>query len=154
DVLGNIISQYDPTTRRGFNLNIKNHAGMTSSQSNYRNVHFGIDNGRSDGIWEDCGRPGNSVFIFSMVVHEGQLFVGTCEPGAGESGHVYRYGGPGNWIDCGSPDPCNAVSSLAVYNGKLYAGVSRYHLPHSGQPASPNDNPGGKVYRYEGDRKW
>jgi hypothetical protein len=89
-----------------------------------------------------------------MAVHDGQLFVGTCEPGDGDAGHVYRYGGSGNWIDCGSPDPCNAVSSLAAYNGKLYAGVSRYHLPHSGQPASSNDNLGGKVYRYEGDGNW
>jgi hypothetical protein len=154
NIFGNIASQYDPRVRKGFNLSIKNHAGMTSSQSNFRQLHFGIDNGATDGSWEDCGRPGNSVFIFAMAVHDGQLFVGTCEPGEGDAGHVYRYGGSGNWIDCGSPDRCNAVSSLAVYNGELYAGVSCYRLEGSSLPASPNQNPGGKVYRYAGDGEW
>ena len=72
--------------------------------------------------WTDRGRPGNAVYVMAMAVHDGTLFVGTCEAGAGEAGHVYRYDGGTRWVDCGSPDRCNAVTSLAAYGGKLYAG--------------------------------
>src|SRR5262249_26467014 len=37
DALGDLVSKYDPAARRGFNWGIKNSAGVTSSQSNYRN---------------------------------------------------------------------------------------------------------------------
>lgn len=154
DVIGDIVAKYDPALRKGFTFNIKIHAGLTSSQANYRQVHFGIDGGQAEGVWTDCGRLGKAVFIWALAVHEGHLYAGTCEPGEGESGHVYRYIGDTQWEDCGSPDPCNSVSSLAVYEGKLYAGVTRYHLPHSSLEASPNQNPGGKVYRYEGNGQW
>lgn len=154
DVLGDIIAKYDPVTRKGFTLNVKIHAGVTSSQANYRHVHFGIDGGKADAVWTDCGRPGKAVFIWALAVHEGNLYAGTCEPGEGDAGHVYRYLGNAQWEDCGSPDRCNSVSSLAVYEGKLYAGVTRYHLPHSSLEPSSNQFPGGKVYRYEGNRQW
>jgi len=154
DVIGDVVSKYDPVLRKGFTFNIKIHAGLTSSQANYRQVHFGIDGGQTEGVWMDCGRPGRAVFIWALTVHEGHLYAGTCEPGEGEAGHVYRYAGDRQWEDCGNPDKCNSVSSLAVYEGKLYAGVTRYHLPHSSLEPSPNQYPGGKVYRYEGNREW
>ncbi|MBD3292802.1 MAG: hypothetical protein GF393_07735, partial [Armatimonadia bacterium] len=34
DVIGDILSKYDPAARRGVNLGVVTHAGMTSSQSN------------------------------------------------------------------------------------------------------------------------
>jgi hypothetical protein len=154
DVLGDIASKYDVTTRRGFNWCIKNGAGMTTSQANYRNVHFGIDDGRGTPSWVDCGRPGEAVYVMAMAVHDGRLFVGTCEPGAAQAGHVYRYDGGTRWLDCGSPDRCNAVTSLAVWDGALYAGVGRYRLAGSSLPESPNAALGGKVYRYEADGQW
>ncbi len=154
DTLGDIASQYDPATRRGWSLCLKNGAGATNSQSNFRNLHFSIDDGRSEPRWTDCGRPGNAVYVMAQAVHDGQLFVGTCEPGEGQAGHVFRYGGGTRWIDCGSPDRANAVTSLAAHGGKLYAGVGKYRLGGSSLPESPNANLGGKVYRYEGDGKW
>ena len=42
DVLGDVMSWYDPTTRNGFNLSLMNYAGVTCAQSNWRNVFFGI----------------------------------------------------------------------------------------------------------------
>src|SRR5262245_17027821 len=36
DVLGDLVSQYDPETRTGFHLSIQNLAGVTTSQPNYR----------------------------------------------------------------------------------------------------------------------
>jgi hypothetical protein len=154
DLPGDIISKYDASARKGFTLSVCNNSGCTNNQANYRNVQFGIDNGRSDPKWVDCGRPGNNLFIWHLLVHDGELYCSTCEPGANESGHVYRYEGGSKWADCGSPDVCNAVTSLAVYEGKLYAGASRYDLSGSALPASPNKNPGGKVYRYEGGKRW
>lgn len=154
DAIGDIVGKFDPQTRKGFQLTVHNNAGVTTSQSNYRHVHFGIDNTIVDSEWTECGRPGHNTFVFALTVYEGNLYAGTCEPELGQSGHVYRYQGGTEWIDCGSPDPCNSVASLAVYEGALYAGVSKYRLRGSSLEESENPNPGGKVYRYEGEGKW
>ena len=153
DVLGDLVSKYDPAGRRGLNWCIKNGAGTTNSQSNFRNIQLGIDSG-SQPVWTDRGRPGHAVYIMAMAVHNGQLFVGTCEAGNDEAGHVYRYEGGTSWVDCGSPDRSNAVTSLAAHGGKLYAGTGRYRLAGSSLPESTNANLGGKVVRYEGDGAW
>ncbi|MEO8497673.1 MAG: LamG domain-containing protein [Planctomycetota bacterium] len=153
DALGDLTSKFDPVSRRGFNFSIQNYAGVTSSQSNYRHLHFGIDNGSPVGEWTDHGRLGNAVLIFGLAVHDGQLFAGTCEAGEKEAGRVFRFDGH-TWTDCGSPDKCNAVSSLAVYEGQLYVGVSKYRLAGSSLTESENPNLGGKVYRYDGDNQW
>ncbi len=58
------------------------------------------------------------------------------------------------WVDCGSPDAANSVFALAVFNGRLYAGTARYRASGSALPDSPNQNPGGVVYRYEGGKQW
>lgn len=152
DVLGDVVSKYDFTARRGWNLSIDCRPGVTSSQSNWRNVHFGMDQG-SQPQWQDHGRLGNAVLIFSMAVFDGQLFAGTCEPGADQSGRVFRFNGQ-RWIDCGAPDRCNAVTAMAVHRGELYVGVGKYRLGGSALEESPNPNLGGKVYRYDGDGQW
>jgi len=153
DVIGDICSKYDPAARTGFNLAIINHAGMTSSQSNYRTLQFGIDDARMT-EWEDCGRPGASIFISSMAVHDGSLYVGTCEPEEGQTGHLYRYLGGTEWENCGSPDGSNAVMAMAVLNGHLYVGSAAYNTKGSALPAAANMTPGGHIYRYEGGQRW
>lgn len=154
DVLGDLLSKYDPATQTGLNLGLMDYVGATSAQSNHRNLWVGIDAGRIAPTWIDCGRPGRSQFIKALTVFDGCLYAGTWEPGKGEAGHVYRYEGGTKWTDCGSPDSCNMVSSLAEYQGRLYAGVSFYSGKGSALPESPNKNPGGKVYRYEGGTRW
>lgn len=154
DVLGDIISKFDPDKRKGFNFTIMNFAATPNSQSNYRNILFGIDDARLSPDFEDCGAPGKSIFIPSLVVYKGNLYAGTFEWGKNQSGHVFKYLGDKKWEDCGSPDKCTTVSTLAVYNGELYAGVSRYDGTGSGLPPSPNKHPGGKIYRWEGQKRW
>lgn len=154
DAYGDIVSQYDPVARRGFSLSITHNSGVTTNQSNTRNVHFGIDNGQLEPEWTDHGRPGDAVLIYSLAVHEGQLFAGTCEAGRDQAGHVYRFAGGTKWIDCGTPHRCNSVSALATYRGQLYAGVSKYRLGGSSLAESENPNLGGKVYRYAGGQSW
>ncbi|HIG16242.1 MAG TPA: hypothetical protein EYQ31_02510 [Candidatus Handelsmanbacteria bacterium] len=122
DVIGDIVSKYDDASRKGFNLTVKHHAGVVSTQSNYRNVHFGIDDDMVP-LWQDCGRAGNAVVIAALAVYEGKLYAGTYEPGK-ERGHVYRYEGGQEWSDLGSCDKSNKVSALAVYQGKLYAAMT------------------------------
>jgi hypothetical protein len=56
DVLGDILTQFDPVRRRGFNFGLHASAGGYSSHGDSRHVFFGIDDGRV-GAWEDCGRP-------------------------------------------------------------------------------------------------
>ncbi len=154
DVLGDIVSKYDPAARKGFNFNIKIHQGVTSTQANYRNVEFGIDNAKIEPAWTDCGRPGNNIFVCALAVHDDHLYAGTFETGEDETGHVYRYVGGTEWVDCGSPDKANSVFCLAQYRGKLYAGTARYRAGGSALPNSKNVVPGGRVYRYEGGTKW
>ena len=154
DVLGDVLSWYDPATRTGVNLTLMNYAGVTSGQSNWRNILFGIDAGHVDPEWTDRGRPGNCRYVKSLVVHDGDLYAATWESGQGEVGHVYRYAGGTEWIDCGSPDRSNAVTGLAVYEGKLYAGSEYYSGGGSALPLSPNTEHGGRVFRYEGGTRW
>lgn len=154
DVYGDILSQYDPVTRRGFGLGITHNSGVTTSQANTRNIRFGMDHGQLETAWTDHGRPGNAIMIFALATHAGHLYAGTCEPGKDQSGHLYRFDGSANWIDCGSPDPCNSVSALAEFGGELYAGVAKYRLGGSSLPESENPHLGGKVYRYAGGTAW
>jgi len=154
DVLGDVITCYDPVARTGFTLSLMNYAGVTSAQSNWRNILFGIDAARLDPQWTDCGRPGTNQYVKSLVVHDGDLYAAVWEPGAGKTGHLYRYAGGTRWIDCGSPDLANSITGLAVFNGKLYAGTELYSGGGSSLPLSPNQNHGGKVFRYEGGTRW
>ncbi len=149
---GDLVSQYDAAKRRGFHLTLKSNAA-TSSQANARHLQFGIDDDRAS-AWRDCGRPGKAVLAFALASCEGHLYAGTCEPGKGESGRVYRYAGGQRWLDCGAPAKCNAVTALCVFEGKLYAGVGKYRLAGSALPESENPHPGGRVYRYEGGQRW
>ncbi len=150
---GDLISQYDPALRRGFQLGLKTNSGVTSNQANDRHLQFGIDNNQ-ESEWIDCGRPGNAVFAFSMAVHNGQLFAGTCEAGPDESGHVYRFAGGSKWVDCGSPDRSNAVTAMAVYGSELYVGTGKYRLGGSSLQESENLTLGGRVFRYAGGMEW
>lgn len=154
DVLGDVMTCYDPDTRTGFTLSLMNYAGVTNAQSNWRNLLFGIDAGHVDSAWTDCGRPGTNQQVKSLTVFDGNLYAAVWEPGPGQRGHVYRYAGGKRWIDCGSPDKANAIASMAVYNGKLYVGSERYSGGGSSLPLSPNENDGGSVFRYEGGTRW
>ena len=154
DVPGDIASKYDPQRRRGFNLGIQSFAGVTSTQSNYRHLYFGIDDDLGDSEWTDCGRPGNNVWVCALAVCQGELYAGTYESGEKETGHVYRYAGGMEWVDCGSPDQCNAVLSLSVFEGELYAGVGHYRAQGSALEESSNLRSGGKIYRYAGGTEW
>lgn len=149
---GDLASQYDPAKHRGFHLSLKSNPGVVSNQPNWRHLQFGIDDGRDTG-WTDCGKPGNALLAFALAVHEGALYAGTCEPGAGERGRVYRYDN-GGWIDCGAPDGSNAITALAVCGGALYAGTGKYRVAGSSLPESENAVLGGRIFRYEGESRW
>ncbi|MCA8995962.1 MAG: LamG domain-containing protein [Planctomycetaceae bacterium] len=153
DVPGDILSQYDPKTRRGIQWGLHSAHGVTSSQAQFATVEFGIDDGSEPGKWVDHGRLGNAVLIYSLAVHDGSLFAGTCEAGVEQAGRVFRFDGSA-WHDLGAPDRCNSVSSLAVYNGELFAAVSRYRLAGSALAESDNPNLGGRVYRWQAPDTW
>lgn len=154
DVIGDLVSKYDPKRRAGFNFSITHRPGVTHSQANFRQIHFGIDDGRvSQPEWIDHGRPGNAMFIQALAVYDGGLYAGTCEPGKDDAGRVYCLDGTA-WVDCGAPDKANAICSLAAFDGKLYAGTGKYRLGGSALAESENPNLCGKVFRYEGGQKW
>jgi hypothetical protein len=150
---GDLVTLYDQERRVGFNLTLRTNAGVTSCQSNARQLQFGIDAG-TEPVWTDVGRPGNAILAFALAVHDGQLYAGTCGNGAEDVGHVYRFATPDQWIDCGAPDRANAISALAAYEGRLYAASSKYRFAGSALTESPNVNLGGGIYRYEGGERW
>jgi len=154
DVLGDIVGKFDPIGRKGLNFCIQNFHGVTSTQSNFRNVFFGIDDARLEPQWTDCGRPGDNMMVWALCVYAGDLYAGTFETGKDQAGHVYRYTHGDTWVDCGSPYPSNAVTSLAVYDGKLYAAASHYRSGGSALAESDNTVRGGRVFRYEGGTDW
>ena len=156
DVVGDIVGKFDDEKRRGFNFAGVSNAGVTSSQSNYRNLHFGIDDGRSDEGWVDCGRPGNAAQVSSLAVWESDLYAGTFEMGEEGLGHVWKYLGEGRWLDMGAPAGSNNVYSLCVFEGALYCGSNYYRPRDSALPPTPppNETPGGNVYRLDAPGEW
>ncbi len=154
DTLGDLLTKFDPASRKGLNLSIMNYHGVVDAQSNYRNLFVGLDDGAEPKPWVDCGRPGNAVYVMALCVFDGDLYAGTFEIGKDETGHVYRYAGNQSWEDCGAPYPSNAISALAVHNGELYAAASHYRSRGSAMGDSENELPGGRVYRYKGGADW
>ena len=152
DFPGDIISQYDLKTRKGFHLSLKSNASPTS-QSSYRQLTFGVDDGKS-GAWTDEGRPGTALMAFAMAEHKGELYAGVCQPGVNETGKVFNYAGKDKWIDCGAPDRSNSVTALAVMDGELYAATGHYRVAGSSLAESENTTPGGKVFRYDAPGRW
>lgn len=150
---GDLLSQYDPVSRRGFHLSLKSSPGVTSSQPAFRHLQFGIDDNQLTD-WQDRGRPGEALLGFAMAEHQGALYVGTCEPGKEQSGRVYRYDDNGGWIDCGAPDASNSVCAMAVFEDQLYIGTGKYRVAGSSLPESENHALGGRIFRYDGGQKW
>lgn len=150
--LGDLVSLWNPRTRHGFTLGLRNNTGSTTSQANWRQLQFGIDAG-SEPTWRDEGRPGAAILGFSIAVHDGALYVGTCEAGD-VAGQVYRYAGPGEWEPVGTLDGSNTVTALATFEGQLYAGTGKYRLGGSALTESTNAKLGGKVYRFVRPGEW
>lgn len=129
DIIGDVLSKYDPALRKGFNFSIIDN--QYRHQSNRRNVFFGIDDAIVE-QWVDCGNvasPGK-VGVWSLCVHKGKLYAGSYTRNNGAystqnpQGRVYRYEGGTRWTDCGSLGNSSSVQCLASYNGSLYAGVA------------------------------
>src|SRR5688500_1145013 len=154
DVLGDLACHYDPATRTGWQLSLLNLAGVTTSQPNHRQVHFGIDQVRLEDEWTDHGRVGDAIFVFALCVHDGRLYASTCEPGKDQRGGIYRWEGDDRWTLVGRPDACNSISSLASFGGSLYAASSKYRVAGSSLPESENANLGGKIYRLAASGQW
>jgi len=154
DVPGDILCLWDPQKLAGFHLGVYSHRGVTNSQSNERQLHFGINNAQLEPEFRNHGRLGSAVFVFALCVHNGRLYASTCSAGATEAGHVYRYEGDERWTDLGSPDTANAVSAMTTYNGDLYVASGKYRLAGSSLSESENPNLGGRVFRLGPDDKW
>lgn len=156
DVVGDLISKFDGDTRKGFNLVVSTQTGTTvTTQPNYRQVQFGIDDAHVEEAWRDCGRPGQAVKVGALASMNGQLYAGTFEMEAGQTGHVWRYEGGTRWADLGAPPTgCNSVGSLTYFAGDLFAASGRYNPRGSQLGLVKNARPGGPVYRITPDGQW
>ena len=155
DVVGDLVSRFDADARRGFSLAVATSSGVTSTaQPNYRHLQFGIDNGTTP-RWVDRGRPGRAAFVTALCACGGSLHAGTCELGAQERGHLWRYGGAQQWDDMGSPpEGCNSVPTVVAFDGALHCGSGRYNPQGSCLGDARNNTPGGRVYRVEAGGEW
>lgn len=155
DVVGDLISKFDPDRRNGMQLSIVSNFGVTSTaHANRRQISFGIDDGRIDPDWMDCGRPGEAVLISALHVSNNVLYAGTLETGDGQMGQLWRYGGGTKWIGLGNPSGCNVIHSVTEFAGQLYCGTGRYVCAGSMLGETLNMTPGGKIYRVDQDGKW
>ncbi|MBP1988846.1 LamG domain-containing protein [Paenibacillus eucommiae] len=151
---GGLISRYMEEQMTGWHLSALTQAGVTTTQSNWRNLQFGWSLPAAAEQWRDRGAPGNSRMICALCVYDGSLYAGVFDNARDNKGHVYKLGEHDEWIDCGNPDDSNSVYSLVEYKGKLYASTMRYKASGSSLPESPNLEPGGRIYRYEGGQTW
>jgi hypothetical protein len=152
DSLGDVAASWDHASRRGWTLGFLD-ASPCGNHPNDRELTFTIDAGTPP-EWTDLGQPSPAtIMVAALAVLDGSLFAATWEGPPSDRGHVYRLDGR-SWVDCGSPWDCNAVTRLAVHDGRLYAAVSRLRGGGSGLPDSANQEPGGRVLRYEGGTDW
>lgn len=154
DTPGDLMSLYDSGKQTGFTLGIRTQGGVTNSQPNDRQLHFGVDDGGPEEPVIDHGRLGNAVFVFALCVHNGRMYAATCHAGSQESGHVFRFDGDDRWTDLGSPDHANAITALSSYQGQLYVASGKYRLAGSSLTESENLNPGGRVFRLSENDEW
>ena len=150
DIIGDLVSYTNPTTMHGLHISIDTRAGMCANQTNYRNLFFGISGGdTSPKPWRDEGRPGNAVFINSMAVFDGDLYVGTLERSK-IGGRVYRYLESGKWADMNLPPVSSTIKSLAEFDGELCAATGVYKWGSSLNLAQNeiSQRDGGEVYCY------
>ena len=153
DDLGDLISSFDSKTRTGFHLSLRTNAGVTHSQANVRQLQFGID-AHTEPVFTDEGKPGRAIYGQTMAVHQDRLYVGTCEAGADQAGHVFVYEETGKWTDLGSPDKANSITGMAAFQGHLYVGSGKYRLGGSSLQESENPNFGGRIFRLTQANQW
>jgi len=151
DVIGDVVSMFDPTRRRGFGLGVQ-HGVSTSSHHNTANLEFGVDDATAP-RWADTGRLGDSIAVWAMAVAGGRLYAGTLGGPSDHRGHVWSFDGDG-WTDLGPVGEANSVSALAVVDGALHAGTTRYRGGGSGLDESPNQAPGAEVLRLDPAGGW
>lgn len=150
---GDILSHFDLRSRTGFHLGLRTNAGVATSQTNHRQLQFGIDQA-TEPVFIDEGRPGNAIFGMSMSAHDGRLYVGTCVAESHAAGRVCRYEGRNRWTDLGSPDQANSISAMAAWNGSLYVGSGKYRLKGTHLAESENPHDGGRIFRLRADSSW
>ena len=148
---GTLVSKFDPTRRRGFNLALCTNSSGYNSQSGIRQLFLGLDDG-TNGKWTECGRPNDKTHISdALTVFNGDLYAGSTDgPELADWAHVFRYQGGENWEDCGrlGHDRTRGVYAMVVHDGELYAATS---ASHGGQPPEMSF---GRVYRYMGGQTW
>jgi len=161
DVLGDILTQFDPVRRRGLNFGLKASAGGYNSHGDDRHVFFGLDDGRV-GAWEDCGRPSltSNYISNSLTVFNGDLYAANTDAAREEDwSHVFRYRGGQTWEDCGRVGNLKArgAGPMIVHRGHLYAASWNYDWTRVGiarprQP--PYEADFCRVYRHAGGTLW
>lgn len=144
-VVGDIASKFDFARRCGWTLGVIDNQGVASSQANYRNLHWGMDDGGMPGRFTPTGALGAARLIWALTVHENGLYAGTCEPDG--FGRVWQLQHDNNtWTDLGHPDDSNSVVTMASLDGDLYVGTGSYRTWGSNLPPASNSAPGGHVY--------
>ena len=105
DVLGDILSKYDPATSTNC------HEGK------------GLYRYEGEGVFKECGRLGNERQVMPMAVYNGKLYAGTLP-----LAQVCRYDGQDTWSLTGRLDHTPEVKfrrvwAMAVFDGRLFAGT-------------------------------
>jgi len=162
--LGELLSKFDPATRRGINLHVAGSSPAYCAMSDTRHVHFGIDDAYLS-PWEDHGKPWpTNSLISSLIVFEGELYCGIADAERAEDkARMFRLAkdkktGKSTWVDCGrlGDDPNHhSVMSMIVHDGKLYAGTGIWDWVQALGGLKDAPPPGSThVFVYEGGTRW
>jgi len=156
---GDLISKWDASRRRGFNLYISGSSSAYSGICDSRHLHFGLDDAYT-GPERDHGKPWpTNSLVSNLVVFQGRLYAGIADGSEPrQAAHVFRLVGDNTWEDCGrlGDDPTIlSVMSMIVHDGRLYAGTgtwdwirARGEIKDLAPPRST------RVFVYEGGKVW
>ncbi len=155
DIIGDILSKYDPDKRCGITLSVNSSAGGYQSIGTDRHIHFGIDNAQGANNWQDCGRPaqGSNYVSNSLTVYKGKLYAAIGHAlEEKDRAHVYRYEGGTKWTDLGRVGnyKTTGVFPMIVHNDNLYVVTSTYDWTR----VKTGDYDPGRVYRFVDINNW
>lgn len=155
DVIGDVLTKFDPVKRRGFTLTINSSAGGYQAHGSDKHLLFGMDDGK-DPVWEDHGHPNpKSNHASNTVVYRGHLYAAYFGSKSPEEGvHIYRFDGGKKWTHCGTVGDASTAGAgaMIVHKDELYVGTGTYDWTRV-----KDDEYGygpSHVYRYLGDSNW
>ncbi|MGA1865996.1 MAG: PA14 domain-containing protein, partial [Thermoplasmatota archaeon] len=118
DNLGGILSKYDPTSDRGFFLDVLSGQRYGGTGDSRGQLIFGMNQGYRNSSWNTVsGQYDTSTCLNDIVVYDKGLFAATSQ------GDIIEWTASG-WVKRAPPYTSGMINCMAVYNGKIFGAVA------------------------------